>query len=172
MIAYAMRHAAHRDAEAVLALARDFATSFVDPAAFGASFAILLAASHACLMVAEEREQVVQRTRAHDGCARSGGSTQKRGTFLAPVLDASCEAQRGDGLPPADMAGSSAGGSHTSLSFPRRLYHFFTIRQRHARAADSDSWQDKRAAMQRRGGMTATSEVGFMVRMKYHLRGS
>ena len=55
---------------------------------------------------------------------------QKYGTLLAPVLDASCEAQRGDGLPPAGMAGSRAGGSHTSLSFPRRLYHFFTIRLR------------------------------------------
>jgi hypothetical protein len=36
---------------------------------------------------------------------------QKYGTLLAPVLDASCEAQRGDGLPPAGMAGSSAGGA-------------------------------------------------------------
>jgi hypothetical protein len=48
MIAYDIRRAAHWDAETVLALARDFATSFVvDPTAFGASFSILLADSHA-----------------------------------------------------------------------------------------------------------------------------
>jgi hypothetical protein len=102
---------------------------------------------------------------------------QKYGTLLAPVLDASCEAQRGDGLPPASMAGSSAGGSHTSVSFPRRLYHFFTIRQRQpppasTGGADRDGWRDKRAAMQRRDGITFTSEVGFRVGMKYRLRGS
>src|SRR5215208_6252170 len=60
MIAYAMRRAAHQDAEAVLALARDFATSFVvDPTAFGASFSSLLADPHACLLVAEQGEQIV-----------------------------------------------------------------------------------------------------------------
>jgi GNAT superfamily N-acetyltransferase len=60
MIAYDVRRAAHRDAEAVLALARDFATSFVvDPATFGASFSTLLADSHACLLVAEQGGQVV-----------------------------------------------------------------------------------------------------------------
>ena len=60
MTAYDIRRAAHQDADAVLALARDFATSFVvDPTAFGASFSILLADSRACLLVAEQGEQVV-----------------------------------------------------------------------------------------------------------------
>src|SRR5690349_3268040 len=60
MIAYDIRRAAYEDAEAVLALARDFATSFVvDPSAFGASFASLLADAHACLLVAEQSGQVV-----------------------------------------------------------------------------------------------------------------
>jgi GNAT superfamily N-acetyltransferase len=60
MIACDVRRAAPQDAEAVLALARDFATSFVvDPAAFGASFSTLLADSHACLLVAEQGERVV-----------------------------------------------------------------------------------------------------------------
>jgi GNAT superfamily N-acetyltransferase len=60
MIACDVRRAAPQDTEAVLALARDFATSFVvDPAAFGASFSTLIADSHACLLVAEQGERLV-----------------------------------------------------------------------------------------------------------------
>ena len=47
------------DAGAVLALTTEFATSFVvDPAAFGWAFSALLADPHACLLVAEQGEQV------------------------------------------------------------------------------------------------------------------
>lgn len=60
MIAYAIRHAAPQDTEVVLALARDFATSFVvEPAAFRKSFSILLADPHACLLVAEQDRRAV-----------------------------------------------------------------------------------------------------------------
>jgi GNAT superfamily N-acetyltransferase len=60
MIACDIRRAAPQDIEAVLALARDFATSFVvDPAAFRKSFATLLADPHACLLIAEQDWQVV-----------------------------------------------------------------------------------------------------------------
>ena len=60
MIACTIRHAAPQDTEAVLALARDFATSFVvEPAAFRKSFATLLADPHACLLIAEQDGQVI-----------------------------------------------------------------------------------------------------------------
>jgi ribosomal protein S18 acetylase RimI-like enzyme len=60
MIACTVRLAEHLDAEAALALARDFATSFVvDSTAFSESFSTLLADPHACLLVAEQAGQVV-----------------------------------------------------------------------------------------------------------------
>jgi GNAT superfamily N-acetyltransferase len=60
MIACDIRRAAPQDTEAVLALARDFATSFVvEPVAFRKSFSTLLADPHACLLIAEQDGQVV-----------------------------------------------------------------------------------------------------------------
>jgi hypothetical protein len=75
MIAYDVRHAAHWDAEAVLALARDFATSFVvDPTAFGASLSTLVADSHACLLVAEQGGQSVRVARQWLGTFSGAGN--------------------------------------------------------------------------------------------------
>ncbi len=55
-----IRQADARDREAVLRLARDFATSFVvDEAAFRASFGALLCATNTLLLVAQVEEQVV-----------------------------------------------------------------------------------------------------------------
>jgi GNAT superfamily N-acetyltransferase len=60
MTACDVRRAAPPDIEAVLALARDFATSFVvEPVAFRESFPALLADSHACLLIAEQDGLVV-----------------------------------------------------------------------------------------------------------------
>jgi hypothetical protein len=60
MLACDVRLAEHPDAEAVLALARDFATSFVvEPAAFRESFSTLLTDPHASLLVAEQGGQVI-----------------------------------------------------------------------------------------------------------------
>ena len=60
MIACDTRRAAPQDTEVVLALARDFATSFVvEPTAFRKSFSALLTDSHACLLIAEQDGRVV-----------------------------------------------------------------------------------------------------------------